>query len=82
MCFLCLQDLFKQLLSSHSWATKHACLEALLQLMRHGSLGTGIVRLLPPDMLSSDTAAKSEVVDAVKSHLQRRPYDQQVSRQE
>jgi hypothetical protein len=77
-----LQDLFKQLLSSRSWATGHACLEALLQLMRHGSLGTGIVRLLPADMLASDTAAKSEVVDAVKSHLQRRPYGQQVSRPE
>lgn len=73
-----LQDLFKQLLSSPCWATKHACLESLLQLMRHGSLGTGIVRLLPAEMLASDTAAKSEVVDAVKSHLQKRPFDQQV----
>lgn len=74
------QALFQQLLCSPNWAVKHAAFESLLRLLRHGSLGTGIVKLLPPGMTSSPTEATPEVIDTVKAHLHKQPDPQVCAR--
>lgn len=55
------------------WAVKHAAFEALLQLLRHGDLGNGIMTLLPPALKLSATSAVPEVVTTVRAHLQKQP---------
>jgi len=74
----CFQELFQHLLLSGDWVVQHTSFESLLQLLRHGSLGTGIVKLLPPCMRSSATEATAEVINTVKAHLHRQA-DPQVS---
>lgn len=73
---LLLQELFQRLILAPHWASKHAAFEALLQLLRHGDLGSGIMTLLPPALKLSATSAVPEVVTTVRVHLQKQPEPQ------